>query len=278
MIQERARELNRIQKMLEGANIKLGSVVSSIDGISATAMIDRIIAGETDAKALALLAQGALRKKIDKLELSLDGLIGEHLRMILQAMRSHVNTLEELIAKLDTEIERRLQPHHELVEALDTIPGVGTRSAQIILAEIGTDMSVFPTAHHLASWAGLCPGNYMSAGKQKSSRTRKCNKSLKTALAQCAKTNSRSKKGNYLSAQYRRLAARRGANRATIAVAHSILIIAYHIIKDGTEYRDLGSNYFDERKETQVINRSVKRLEALGYDVTVREKSELPSA
>jgi len=267
MIEERAREFNRVQKVLEGANIKLGSVVSNIEGKSATAMIDAIVSGNTDPDELSELAKGSLKEKKAELAKALQGVIGSHQRMILGAMRQHIRVLDSLIESLDAEIAGRLAAQSELLEAIETIPGVGERSAQVILAEIGWDMSVFPTAHHLASWAGVCPGNNESAGKKHSGRTRKSNKTLKTILVQCAKANARGK-STYLYAQYSRIASRRGANKATIAVAHSILIIVYHILKNGGTYRELGGGYFDEIRKEAVVRRAVKRIEALGYTVS----------
>ena len=268
LIQERAREFNRIQKVLEGANIKLGSIISNIDGKSGCAIVDAIIGGETDPKKLANFAKGSLRKKQDILGRSLTGLINDHLRNILFLMRRHVRCLDELIETTDLQIYSYLTAENDVLERLMTIPGVGQKSAEVIVSEIGTDMSQFPSARHLASWAGICPGNNESAGKRYSGRIRKANNNLKTTLAQCAKVNAL-KRGTYLNAQYYRIAARRGPNRATIAVAHTILIIAYHIIKDGTVYHELGDNYFDELKKDAILNRSLRRIEALGYDVTV---------
>ena len=268
LIQERAREFNRIQKVLEGANIKLGSIISNIDGKSGCAIVDAIIGGETDPKKLANFAKGSLRKKQDILGRSLTGLINDHLRNILFLMRRHVRCLDELIETTDLQIYSYLTAENDVLERLMTIPGVGQKSAEVIVSEIGTDMSQFPSARHLASWAGICPGNNESAGKRYSGRIRKANNNLKTTLAQCAKVNAL-KRGPYLNAQDYRIAARRGPNRATIAVAHTILIIAYHIIKDGTVYHELGDNYFDELKKDAILNRSLRRIEALGYDVTV---------
>ena len=268
LIQERAREFNRIQKVLEGANIKLGSIISNIDGKSGCAIVDAIIGGETDPKKLANFAKGSLRKKQDILGRSLTGLINDHLRNILFLMRRHVRCLDELVETTDLQIYSYLIAENDVLERLMTIPGVGQKSAEVIVSEIGTDMSQFPSARHLASWAGICPGNNESAGKRYSGRIRKANNNLKTTLAQCAKVNAL-KRGTYLNAQYYRIAARRGPNRATIAVAHTILIIAYHIIKDGTVYHELVDNYFDELKKDAILNRSLRRIEALGYDVTV---------
>ena len=268
LVQERAREFNRIQKVLEGANIKLGSVISDIDGKTGCAIIDAVIHGETDPDKLASLAKGSLRRKQEILGRSLTGLINDHLRNILSLMRMHIRCLDELIETTDLQIYTCLTAENDVLERLMTIPGVGQQSAEVIVSEIGTDMSKFPTAHHLASWAGICPGNNESAGKRYSGRIRKANNNLKTALAQCAKVNAL-RRGTYLNAQYYRIAARRGPNRATIAVAHTILIIAYYIIRDGTEYRELGDNYFDELKKEAVVSRSINRLKALGYEVSL---------
>lgn len=269
LIEARSREFNRIQMVLEGANIKLGSVVTDISGVTASEIIDDLIDGKTDPISLAGKARGALKKKLDRLIPSLYGMIGDHQRLILKTMREHVKTLDSLVARLDGEIAQRMYGDNELIERIAEIPGVGARSAQVILAEIGTNMDVFPTVHHLASWAGICPGNYLSAGKKKSSRTRKSNKILKSTLAQCAKSASHARKGSYLASQYKKIAARRGGNRATLAVAHSILSIIYYMIVRGTRYQDLGANYFDERKQREVVERSVRRLKALGYNVMV---------
>jgi transposase len=266
--QERSRVVNRIHKVLEGANIKLGSVASDIVGASGRAMLSALVAGETDPEALADLAQGKLRDKIPALREALRGLVQHHQRFMLQSQLRHLDFLEEEIARLDEEVEARMRPFEETVERLDQIPGIGQRTAQDVLAEIGTDMTPFPTAAHLASWAKLCPGNNQSAGKRKSGRTGKGNPWLKSALTEAAKSASRTK-DTYLSAQRRRIAARRGKNRASIAVAHSILNSIYYMLRDGTTYRELGGNYFDERNRHYVVQRSVRRIERLGYRVTL---------
>lgn len=268
VIEERAREVSRLQKVLEGANIKLGSVVSNIDGISARQMLDAIIEGQTDVNILSGMARGKLKSKEEALQRALKGFIGPHQRMILKSMRQHIDFLAEELKKLDEEIKERMRPFEGQVKRLDAISGVGERSAQTILAEIGTDMSAFPSAGHLASWAGMCPGNNESAGKKRSGRTRQGNSTLKHALIESAKAASRSK-NSYLSAQYKRIAARRGRNRAAVAVGHTILEIVYHMLKNGTEYTDLGNNYFEERRKQASINRHVKRLESLGLKVII---------
>ena len=200
----------------------------------------------------------------------MEGLIGPHQRMMLAAQIEHVRFLDGQIKKLDREIEERMRPFEKAVEALDSIPGVGRQTAEEVLAETGDNMSRFPSAAHLASWAGLCPGNNESAGKRKSGRTRPGNPHLRTTLVEAARSAARTK-NTYLSAQYHRLAARRGGNRAAVAVAHTILVIIYHMLKEGTAYQDLGADYFDKLNHDAVARRAIKRLEALGYKVTLEE-------
>lgn len=268
LIDERAREINRIQKVLEGANIKLSSVASDVLGKSGRAMIEAIIAGEEDPKILSELALRSLKKKKPELQRALNGLIGHHQKLMLKTQLRHIDFLADEIKQLDEEIKKRMLPFDEDLELLDTIPGVGRRTAEQILAEIGTDMNQFPSAAHMCSWAGLSPGNNESAGKRKSERTRKGNKKLRSALIEAARAAARTK-NTYLSSQYHRLAARRGKNRAAVAVAHSILTIAYHIIKRKQPYIELGPTYYEERKRDTVIKHSIKKLESLGYKVTV---------
>jgi transposase len=273
LIQERAAELNRLQKVLEGANIKLASVASDIDGVSARAMLERLVAGSTDASAIADLAKGRMREKIPELEKALSGRFGAHQRFLVAQQLVHLDTLDELIERVSAEIRERMRPFEEAITRLDTIPGVGRETAEVIVAEIGVDMSRFPTGGHLSSWAGLAPGNNLSAGKSKSGRTRKGDKWLRTALVQAAKAATKSKK-SYLSSQYHRLASRRGKNKATIAVAHSILVIAYHLLRRRENYRDLGALYFDQRNQDRVRQRLVNRLQSLGYNVTLEPIKE----
>lgn len=268
LIRERSAEVNRLQKTLEGANIKLASVASDITGKSGRAMLEALVAGTADPKVLATMAQGQLQKKRPQLEQALSGLIGRHQRVMIAAQLKHIDFLEQQIETLSREIEERLRPFEEALEHLDTIPGVGRRTAEMIVAEIGLDMERFPTAGHLASWAGMCPGNNESAGKRKSGKTRKGSPWLREALVEAAQAASRTKK-TYLASQYHRIAPRRGAKRAIVAVGHTILVIVYHILKHGTPYVDLGANYFDEQDKTAIVRRSLKRLEKLGYKVTV---------
>jgi transposase len=270
VIQERARELNRVQKVLEGANIKLGSVVREIDGKSSRLMLNELINGNINAETISSLALGKLKKKESILAESLKGMIGSHQQMMLKLMLIHMDNLEEEINILDEEIKKRLHPFEEQVKELDAIAGVGEKSAQTIIAEIGTDMSVFPTDAHLSSWAGMCPGNNESAGKRKSGKLRKGNNTLRSTLVECAQAAGRTK-NSYLSSEYHRIAARRGKKRASIAVGHTILVIAYHILKEHVQYRDLGPDFFEQRKKREIINKSIKRLEALGLKVTVEE-------
>jgi transposase len=270
LIQERTREVNRVQKVLEDANIKLGSVASNVLGVSGREMIESLIAGQDDPVQLAQLARGRLREKISDLERALTGRMRASHRVLLRLHLEHIDDLNAKITFLSGEIERLFTPFDTLqaIERLDAIPGVNPTIAQVILAELGKDMSRFPTAAHAASWAGLAPGRHESAGRNRSSRIRQGNKQLKTALVQAAHAAGR-RKDHYLGAQYRRLAARRGKQRAAIAVAHSILVIAYYMLRRGTEYIELGADYFDKRNQQQVQQRLVKRLEQLGYKVTL---------
>jgi transposase len=266
LVQERTAEVNRLQKTLEGANIKLGNVATDIMGVSGRRMLRALIDGPTDAAAVAELAQGKLRNKRPALAAALRGQIGPHQRFLLAQQLTHIEHLDAAIAAVSTEIEVRLRPFAAEQERLETMPGVGVRTAQVLLAEIGPDMSRFPSAGHLASWAGMCPGNDESAGKRRSGQTRKGSPWLRSALIEAAHAAARTK-GTYLAAQYRRLAARRGAKKGAVAVGHSILVSAYHLLRDGVAYQDLGGNYFDERDRLTVERRLIRRLEALGHKV-----------
>jgi transposase len=270
LIEERAREYNRMGKVLEGANIKLTSVTSRMDTVSGLSMIRALAEGEVDPELLASMAKGTMRSKTNELKRALNGLMQTHQQMILRAMLSHIDQLSELISTLDTEIEARMSQDVEIVEALDGITGVGKVSAQTIIAEIGTDMSRFPSANHLASWACMSPGSNESAGKKKSGKTQKTNSTLKKTLVQCGRAAANSK-NTYLNSQYRRIAARRGGKRATVAVGHSILVVCYHMIKNRTQYDDLGADFFQRRNEAVVVRQSLKRLEALGFSVIIEK-------
>jgi transposase len=268
LVRERTREINRVQKTLEGANVKLGDVASNVLGASGRAMLQGLVAGNTDTATLADLAKGKLREKRAALERALSGRMGPHQCFLVAEQLAHIDTLDDAIERVSVEIGERVHPFEAEVERLDAIPGVGRRTAEALVAEMGTDMSRFPTAAHLASWAGMCPGNHESAGKQQSGKTRSGNKWLKAALVEAAQAVARTR-GTYLAAQYRRLAARRGKQKATVAVGHSLLVIAYHLLAHGHEYDDLGANYFDERYRQLVQRRLVRRLEDLGYRVNL---------
>jgi transposase len=268
LIQEHTREVNRIQKVLEGANIKLASVASDVLGVSGRAMLRAIADGVNDPRAIAGLAKGKLREKQDELEKSLKGLVGSHQRMVIACQLEHLVFLEEQINKLDKEIADRMGPLQSQIDAADSIPGIDVRTAQDILGEMGTDMNQFPDASHLASWAGVSPGNNRSAGKRRSGRTMRGNRWLKAALVLAARAAVRGK-GNYLNSQYHRLVARRGDKKAILAVAHSILVMLYTMLKKGQEYQELGSDYFDKRNSNATVCRAVQRIEQLGFKVTL---------
>ena len=272
LVQERSAEVNRLQKTLEGANIKLSSVATDIMGKSGRDMLAALVAGRSDAAALAQLARGKLREKLPQLEKALRGQFAAHQRFLVAQQLAHIDGLDEIIERVSAEIAERVQPFEEAIDQVDTVTGIGRRTAEVLVAEVGTDLARFRTAGHLASWAGLCPGNNESAGKHHGGKTRKGSPWLRAALVEAAKAAGRSKK-TYLGAQYRRIAARRGAKRAAVAVAHSILVIVYHILTKHEPYHDLGVTYFDERDRQAVERRLVKRLQALGYDVSLRPLS-----
>lgn len=276
LVQERTAEVNRLQKFLEGANIKLAAVASEVLGKSGREMLEALVAGVTDPAALAALAKGRLRSQLPQLERALSGRFGEHQRFLIARQLAHIDALDELIADLDAEIAERLRPFQAVIERLDTIPGVGERTAQVILAEVGPEVSRFESAAQLASWAGLCPGNQESAGKRKSGKTRKGNRYLRAALVESARSAGRGK--TYVAAQYHRLVARRGKPKAGIAVAHTLLVIVYHLLRDPDAVdHDLGVRYFDERDRQATERRAVARLEALGYRVAL-ELRDPPAA
>lgn len=275
-IRERVNLVNRIQKVLEAANIKLASVASDVMGVSGRSMLNAIVAGQTNPVLMADLAKGRLASKRDQLVQALEGRVRPHQRFILAELLCQLDSIDETIIRFNQEIQKYCDPFESVVELLDTIPGVGRQTAEMIVAEIGVDMSRFPSAAHLAAWAGLAPGNYESAGKQLSGKTRKGNQTLRSGLMQSAHVASRSR--TYLAAQYRRLAARRGKKRATMAVAHSILVIAYYIIQRQEPYRELGANYFDRQRPEATTKRLVKRLENLGYQVALQPQTSTPAA
>jgi transposase len=268
LVQDRARVINRLQAVLEDANIKLASVVTDIRGVSARAMLEALIAGHQDVTALADLARGRLRSKRDQLEEALRGAFTPHHGFLLTEYLSQLDYFDDAIDRVSVTIAQRLEADQEAIALLDTIPGVSQRTAEILLAEIGTDMDRFPTAKHLASWAGMCPGNHASAGKRLSGRTRKGSRWLRQVLVESAHVAAKTKQ-TYLAAQYKRLAARRGKKRALIALGHTILIIVYHVLTRKQPYQDLGAAYFDTREKARVEQRLVRRLEGLGYRVAL---------
>jgi transposase len=279
LTQERTREINRVQKVLEDANIKLASVASNVMGVSGRAMLAALINGLNDPVALADLAQGKLRQKLDQLEQALTGKVSASHRLLLRLHLEHIDDLNAKLATLTAEIDR-LVGQLELEEALsrlDAIPGVGVEVAQAILAELGTDMSRFPSSAHAASWAGLAPGRHESAGRNQSSHISPGRRFLKQMLIQAAHGAGASK-NNYLSTLFRRLTARRGKKRAAIVVARTILVIAYHMLRDGTPYTDLGADYLDKCDEQHLKRRLVKRLEQLGLKVTLEPLAASSSA
>jgi transposase len=306
LVREKVAVVNRLQKVLEDANIKLASVVTDVTGVSARAMLEEMVAGEANATALARLARGRLRHKRAELEQALIGRVRDHHRFLLVTHLSHIDFLDEQIEQINQRIALHIERHSpppsghpsqdglvneseltragrgpltyaRAVELLDTIPGIGRWLAELIVAEIGIDMSRFPSAGHLSSWAGVAPGNNESAGKRRSGKTPPGNRFLRKGLVQAAQGAKR-RKNTYLAAQYHRIAARRGKKRASVAVAHSILVIAYHILSRQEPYRELGGNYFDERKRDSVANRLVRRLEKLGYEITLDTKPAAVSA
>jgi transposase len=269
-IQERSREANRLHKALEDTGIKLDCVATNILGKSGRAMLDALVAGTTDPDALADLAKGKLRAKIPALREALNGRF-DHLHAVwVGAILAHLDFLDEQIAGLTDTIGEQIAPFEKAVELLCTIPGVQRRTAEVIVAEIGVDMSVFPTAKELASWAGQCPGNDQSAGKRRTGKTRKGSKWLDWALEEAAISATRSKDG-YLAAQHQRLRPRRGHKKALGAVKHSIVCVCWHMLSTGELYKDLGGDYFRKRDPERTTKRLVVQLEALGHTVTLQE-------
>lgn len=268
LTQERAQEINRLQKVLETANIKLAMVVTDVLGVSARRMIDALLTDTYDPAVLADLAYGRLRAKLPDLRLALDGRIQPHHKTLLRQILAHITFLEDAIAALQQEIDGYLDPMEEAIALLQTIPGVGPIAAATIVAEIGTDMSRFPSAKHLASWAGVCPGNKQSGGKRLSSKPTPGNRWLKAVLGEVAWGVARTR-DNYLAAQYQRIARRRGKYRAAGAIAHSVLVIVYHMLRDKRPYTDLGGDYFEKLDTARLERHHVNRLNQLGYEVTL---------
>ena len=268
LIQAHTAECQRIQKALEDAGIKLDSVASDVLGVSGRAMLKALVAGERDPKVLAELARGRLRSKLPELRRALRGRFSDHHALLVRLALDHVEHLEAAVATLDEEVDRVMAPFAEARDRLDTITGVGKRAAECIVAEIGVDMSVFPTAAHLASWAGRCPGNNVTGGKRRSGKTNKGNRWLGEILTECAWAAARSR-DTYLSAQFWRLGRRIGKKKAAVAVGHSILVVAWNLLTNNCDYNDLGGDYFVQRDADRQRQRAVAQLQALGYYVTL---------
>lgn len=273
LVQERARTINRLQTVLEDANIKLASVVTDIRGVSARAMLEALMAGEQDVSVLAALARGRMRAKRQELAEALQGHFLPHHRFLLTEHLSHMDYLDEAMERVSATIEAHLAEEQAAIALLDTIPGVSQRTAEIVIAEIGTDMRRFPNAKHLASWAGMCPGQYESAGKRRRGKTRTGSRWRRQVLVEAAHVAAKTQE-TYLAAQYRRLAARRGKKRALIAVGHSLLVMVYHILIRQQPYQDLGAAHFDTWERHRVERRLGQRLERLGYQVVLQPSAQ----
>jgi transposase len=268
LVQAHTSEQQRIEKTLEDAGIRLGSVASDVLGVSGRAMLRALLAGERDPVVLADLARVRLRAKVPLLREAMAGRFSAHHALLVRLALDHLEQLEPSIGELDAAVDGLMDPFAAARDHLDTIPGVGRRAAECILAEIGTDMSVFPTADHLASWAGLCPGNDVTGGKRRSGKTRKGDVWLADILTECAWAAARTR-DTYLSARFWRLARRIGRKRAAIAVARSILVIAWHLLTHDLDYRDLGGDWFTRRDTDRVRQRALTQLQALGYRVSL---------
>ena len=266
LVQYQSSIANRIQRLLEQCNVKLASVASDVLGVSGQAMLRALAAGETNPQRMADLAKKQLRKKIPALQLALEGCLLPHHRFLLSDMLEELDHIGSKIARMEQAIEEQMRPYQKAVDAWMTVPGVKQRLAWNLVAEVGPTVEAFPSAADLVSWAGICPGNNETAGKRKSGTTRNGNRWARKALCEAAWAASKTK-ATYLQAQFRRLAAIRGSKRAIIAVASTILTIGYHMLKQGTTYRELGGNYFDKRNLLRTTRRLVKRLEALGHRV-----------
>jgi transposase len=268
LVESRTAERNRLLKLLETANIKLASVMSDVFGVSGMLMLHALVRGDGDVDELAQLAKGRLRAKVDDLALALDGRVDDHHRFLLGIQLRRLEHVEADLTLLEQRIDERLAAHEKILTQLSTIPGVDRRVAAVIVAELGVDMRVFGSPRHVVAWAGVCAGNDESAGKRHRSRVRKGNVHLKTALVEAAQSAARTK-GTYLRDKFFRLRARRGPQRAAMAIARKILIAAYHMLRTGSDYRDLGAAYLDQLSEKRVATNLVRRLERLGYTVRI---------
>jgi transposase len=277
LIRDRQREANRLHKVMQETGIKLDTVASKLLGKSGRSMLDALVSGTTDPEVLAELARGQLRKKIPALREALAGTFSPEHALVVGQILAHLDFLDESIATLSAEIEEQLRPFASAVELLQTIPGVAQRTAEVIIAETGGDMTAFASAKHLVSWAGVCPGNDQSAGKRRSGKTTKGSKWLRGTLIEAAKAAGRTK-DTYLSSQYARLRVRRGANRASIAVASSILTSVWHMLTTGETYHDLGGDYFIRRDPERTTRRLIAQLEKLGHNVTLTTTSTTTDA
>jgi len=275
LVRERARVVQRLEKVLEGANIKLGIVLTDVMGVSGQRILEALVRGEEDPEELADLAHSSVQKKRESLEMAVVGKLSENSRFLVHQHLQHWKELDQRIAAFDEQIERVMRPFETQLRQIQSIPGVSRRIAEVVVAEVGVDMSRFPTEKHLAAWAGMCPANRESAGRRKPAASRHGSPWLKAALTEAAWAASRCK-GGYLAAQYRRLSSRRGRKRAIVAVGHTLLVTLYHMLTDGTLYHDLGSNYFDKRDRRAVERRALTRLEALGYKVTLEPVATPP--
>ena len=275
LVWERAREANRLHKVLEDANIKLDCVASRPFGASGKAMLKELCEGNNDPVALADLAKGKLRAKLPALHQALEGRFRDHHALLVGHLLAHIEYLDQTIAELSEEIEERMRPFEHKRELLCTIPGVAERTAEVIIAELGPDMERFPTHRHAASWAAICPGHHESAGKRHSGRTRKGDSWLRTALIEAAQSAAGRTKDTYLNSQYLRVKRRRGHKKAIVAVAHSILVAAYYVLRDQVPYEELGGDYFVRREDhDRLTRRLVRQLERLGQHVTLEPALE----
>ena len=275
LVKEQVAVANRIQRLIESGNIKLGQVASDVLGVSGRAMLKALAAGERDAAKLAALAKGSLKHKEAELRRALHGRLTAAQCFVLGELLARIDELDQALARVKDEIIREVEASpnpfvREAIELLQTIPGVGLRVAEVIVSEIGVEMSCFPSDGHLASWAGVCPGSHESAGKRKSGKTTKGNVYVRTALVQAAWAATHTK-DTYLAAQYRRLVKHKGKQRALVAVGHSILVIIYHILKNKVSYQELGGDYFDRQNVERQRQMFIRKLEGLGLKVTVEE-------